>query len=51
MNITRSGDSPSAAAPADHFTGQVRIDAPEEIAVAASYLLGPTPASSPAATF
>ena len=28
MNITRSGDSPSAAGPADYFTGQVRIDAP-----------------------
>jgi len=28
MNITRSGDTPSAAGPAEYFTGQVRIDAP-----------------------
>lgn len=28
MNISRSGDTPSAAGPADYFTGQVRIDAP-----------------------
>lgn len=28
MNITRSGDTPSAPGPADYFTGQVRIDAP-----------------------
>ena len=28
MNITRSGDNPSAAGPADYFTGRVRIDAP-----------------------
>ena len=28
MNITRSGDTPSATGPADYFTGRVRIDAP-----------------------
>ena len=28
MNITRSGDTPSATGPADYFTGHVRIDAP-----------------------
>ena len=28
MNITRSGSQPSAAGPADYFTGTVRIDAP-----------------------
>ena len=28
MNITRSGDAPSAAGPADYFTGKVRIDSP-----------------------
>ena len=28
MNITRSGETPSAAGPADYFTGRVRVDAP-----------------------
>ncbi|MGI4875923.1 MAG: (R)-mandelonitrile lyase [Janthinobacterium lividum] len=28
MNITRSGSAPSAAGPADYFTGRVRVDAP-----------------------
>ena len=28
MDITRSGSKPSAAGPADYFTGTVRIDAP-----------------------
>ena len=28
MHITRSGDTASAAGPADYFTGRVRIDAP-----------------------
>ncbi len=28
MNITRSGDTPSAVGPANYFSGQVRIDAP-----------------------
>ncbi len=28
MNITRSGDTASAAGPADWFTGRVRIDSP-----------------------
>ncbi|WP_010185696.1 (R)-mandelonitrile lyase [Sphingomonas sp. PAMC 26605] len=28
MQITRSGDTASAAGPADYFTGHVRIDAP-----------------------
>ena len=28
MNITRSGSQPSAAGPADYFTGQVRVDGP-----------------------
>jgi quercetin dioxygenase-like cupin family protein len=28
MNITRSGDAPSAVGPADWFTGRVRIDSP-----------------------
>jgi hypothetical protein len=28
MIITRSGDAPSAAGPADYFTGQVRVDSP-----------------------
>lgn len=30
MNITRSGDIPSAAGATDYFTGHVRIDAPFE---------------------
>lgn len=28
MHITRSGDTASAAGPADYFTGRVRVDAP-----------------------
>ena len=28
MNIIRSGETPSAAGPADYFTGRVRVDAP-----------------------
>lgn len=28
MNIMRRGNTPSAAGPADYFTGQVRIDSP-----------------------
>jgi quercetin dioxygenase-like cupin family protein len=28
MKITRAGSQPSAAGPADYFTGQVRLDAP-----------------------